>query len=444
MTNRRPAGGTRPGGPGDKANSGPFPPWVIDWSRRFNGATVFGPVWADYAAPRLLPLLGRPRSAAFKDAALRYTPYALLRLDDDPDLIGPAAQKLQNADLILVGLGTRGDLVLQAADFKARLIFADPKQVSADSLRALLTVAEPGVGDALADVLAAPEFAGWKGQRLRGGALLDALLRAEGRGVTFADGAFVVPESAADRAVLAARAWPNGHLRVVWIAADARELLYALPGAALLEPLAALDGIADPYHSYDTALTYYEESCAALALLMELTAVPGLKHAGFDRAGAAAAFAPWVEQATRAAGAGAAPLASVRVLLPMSPEADAHRRVRADLEALLHLPLRLRTLGDLLAREGVTVTFTEADEADAPAGAVTIEAAREVVRAVADAYRAEMGRVLMELGAAITAADVPRMTKRAEALRAAAQERALAQLRVLAAAAPNGAGPEAP
>lgn len=433
MTRSPRATGTRPGGPGDKANNGLFPPWVIEWSRRFSGATVFGPVWAEYAAPRLAPLFGRMRSAAFKDAVLRYTPYAMLRLDEDPNLLGAAAQKLQNADVVLVGLGTRGDLVLQAADFKARLIFADPKQVSADSLRALLTVADPRLGDALADVLDAPAFAPWKGPRQRGGALLDALLGTEGRGVTLADGAFVAPESAADRAVLAARGWANGHLRVVWVQADPRALLYDLPGAALLEPLAALDGIADPYQDYDTALTYYEVSCAALALLMELTAIPGLKHAGLDRAAAAAAFAPWAARAA-AAGNGGTALASVGALAPMAPEADAHRRVRGDLEALLHLPLRLRTLGEVLAREGTPITFAEAGDADAPAGAVDLEAARAVLRTVADAYRSEMGRLLVELGPAVSAADVPRMAKRAEALRAVAQERAVVRLRALASA----------
>lgn len=438
MTNRRPGSGNRPGGPGDRIYSGPFPQWVIDWSRRYSGATMFGPVWADYAAPRLLPLLGRPRSAAFKDAALRYTPYALLRVDDDPAMIGVEAQKLQNADLVFLGLGGRGDLVLQAADFKAMLTFADPKQVSADSLRALLTVADARLGDALADCLTAPEFAVWKGPRLRGGALLDALLNAEGRGVTLADGAFVVPDGAADRAVLAARNWPSGHLRVVWVEVEPRELLDGLPGAALLEPLAALDGEAEPYRSYDIALNYYEVSCGALALLMELTTVPSQRHGGFDRTNAAAALAPWLQRTTASPsngnGKGSA-LASVQALTPMAPDADVHRRVRAELEALLQLPLRLRTLGEALTREGMPVLFSEAPASRSPAGAVSLDAARGVLRTMADAYRSEMARLLAALGPMISAADIPRLTKQADAMRAEAHERALAELRALAVAA---------
>ncbi|MCX6022961.1 MAG: hypothetical protein NTZ05_14770 [Chloroflexi bacterium] len=261
--------------------------------------------------------------------------------------------------------------------------------------------------------------------------MLDALLNAEGRNVTLVDGAFIAPESGQDRAALAMRGWPNGHLRVIWMPAGPREIFSDLPGAALLETLATQDGHADPYSHYDLALKYYEASCGALAMLMELTTVPGVKHSGFDRQGAATAFAPVTAGAAARAPLHALP--SVRTLAPLSPEADAHRRVRSELEGLLHLPMRLRGLGDLLARQGERIAFSEGGE-PAP-GTVSIDAARDALRAVTDAYRAEMLQGLTALGSSIAANDVPRLTRRAESLRMAAQEQALARLRALAATA---------
>jgi hypothetical protein len=222
------AGGThqrqRPGATNKKPPRRPISPhsplvgrqlWRIgDWG---GASEQIGRRWEELGSRFLVAMLGVPRPGPDGEA---YVPERVLILGAEPELAAQVhSAGKPNADAILFGT-LNGRAVLEPVDFKWTLETANPKQVGAEVLEALLTGPPPLLATRLDERLS------------------DLPGRDE---PMYQDGFFLAPSHADNRAHLA----PNGPLDPTWAQlceVDAAEFFEPLPGWDVARALARWEG----------------------------------------------------------------------------------------------------------------------------------------------------------------------------------------------------------
>ena len=177
-----------------------------------------------------------------------YVPRRALVLGAEPELAAQVqAAGRSHADAILLGEAD-GRSVLEPVDFKWTLETANPKQVGADVLGALLTDAPPLLATRLAEELTAlpqPEVP------------------------LYHDGIFLAPDHADNRRFLA----PRGPLDPAWAVlcpVDATEFFEPLPGWDVAQALARVEGAY--LGTIEAAERYYRLGAGVLGALRKLEA----------------------------------------------------------------------------------------------------------------------------------------------------------------------------
>lgn len=243
--------GGRPGGPGPKPQRRPISPrsplegrqlWRIgDWG---GASEHIGRRWETLGARCLERLVGVERPGPGGEA---YRTRTALVLAAEPELAAAVqAHGKSHADALLIG-EQAGRTVLEPVDFKWTLETANPKQVGADVLGALLD--EP-------PALLATRLAG-------------LLADLPGDEPLHHDGIFLAPDHADNRAHLA----PGGPLDPEWAVlcpVDGTEFFSSLPGWDVAGALARLDGAY--LGTLEGADKYYRLGAGVLGALRRLEA----------------------------------------------------------------------------------------------------------------------------------------------------------------------------
>lgn len=224
---------------------------VMGLADKGGASGLVGARWADLCADRVSSWPGRtvtvPGNATHPAPFPEHRVERVVRLDDTPAIAATAAgRSLQNPDFLVVG-ARDGRTTLQAADAKFSVETARAKQVSAEVVAGMLSLG-PLIGDLLGDVE-------------------DPLL---------VEGLFVCPDFPLTHLMLRRR---HGIVRttvrpdqVEIFPVSGAEFCAPLPGAGIMAPLAALDGLpVSTDESLLAALYYFRVARAAVGCWLDAT-----------------------------------------------------------------------------------------------------------------------------------------------------------------------------